>query len=243
LPWDLSAAELALTITSVVVGALVQGAIGIGFGLVVVPALALIQPALLPAVPLLVSLPLTGLIAARERHAIDRTGMPLLLAGRVVGTAAAVWLLVALTDSALEILFGVVILGVAAISFRLPLITPSRTAKLLAASVSGLFATTAAIGGPPLALLYQRRPGPEVRSTLSMVFLLGGLLSLGGLVTAGRLETTHLLVSLLLAPAMIVGFTLSRPLARFLDRGWLRPAVLAFAAAGGLLAILRGLTG
>ncbi len=240
---DLTALELAVTLVSVVAGALVQGTIGIGFGIVVVPVLALVAPAALPAVPLVIAMPLVALISYRERHAVDRRGLPRLLVGRVLGTAAAVGLLVALSDAALEMLFGLVVLAVVALSLLRAEVRPTPTAQLLAGTASGLFATTAAIGGPPAALLYQSRPGPEVRATLSLLFLLGGLISLAGLVLAGRLSLAHLGLAALLAPAMVAGFALSRPLGRRVDTGWLRPGVLLFAGAAGVLAVVRGLTG
>lgn len=243
MPWDLSPVDLVLIVLAVLGGTLAQGSVGMGVGLVVVPALAIIEPGLLPAVPILVAMPLTILIAVRERQSIDRGGIPLLMVGRVLGTMLAVLLLTSLSESALEMLFGIVVLGVVGLSIRLPRIDPTPPAKLAASTVSGLFATTAAIGGPPLALLYQHRSGPEIRSTLNVVFLLGGIIALIGLVAADRLSLWHVGIAALLFPATLAGFALSRPLGRFLDRGWLRPTVLAFAAGGAIFAIVRSLTG
>lgn len=232
--------HLAIIAAIVVAGALVQGTIGIGFGIVVVPGLTLLAPATLPATPLLLALPLTVLVAHRERGAIDRQGLPVLLIGRVVGTAAAVVLLVWLPEPSLEILFGLVILGVIPLSLARPQVPFTRTNQLAAGATSGLFATTAAIGGPPAALLYQNRPGPELRATLGVLFLVGGLFSIVGLLVAQRLTVEHLVLALVLGPAMAIGFALSRPLARILDAGWLRPAVLAIAGAAGAMAVVRG---
>lgn len=227
----------------VVAAAVVQGAIGIGFGIVLVPALAVTAPAALPATPLMLALPLTAMTARRERGAIDRRGFPLLLTGRVVGTGVAVLLLVLLSESALEVLFGAVILGVVALSATSPNVPFTPASRLVAGAASGLFATAAAIGGPPAALLYQRRPGPEVRATLGLLFLFGTVISIGALGLAGQLVLDHVILALLFLPALVLGFALSKPVARRLDAGPLRLAVLTFAAAGGVLAVIRGLTG
>ena len=235
--------SFAVVAATVAMGAVVQGSIGIGFGIVLVPVLALVAPDTLPATALLLTLPLAALTAYRERAAIYRPGLPALFVGRILGTAAAVGLLVVLSEAALEILFGLVIIGVVGLSVSQPHVPFSRASQVGAGATSGLFATTAAIGGPPMALLYQHRPGPELRATLGTIFLLGGALSLGGLVLADRLEVAHAVLALLLVPAMFAGFLLSRPLARVLDARWLRPAVLTFAAAGGVLALVRGLLG
>ncbi len=241
--WELSALELVAAVATVLAGAIVQGGIGIGFGIVLVPVLALLAPASLPATPLLLALPLTALVAARERGDVDWRALPRLLLGRVGGTVAAVWLLVVVTEATLEILFGVVVLAVAALSGFAPSVRPTPAAQVGAGFTSGLFATTAAIGGPPVALLYQARPGPELRATLGVVFFLGSLLSLAGLVVADRLALAHFGFALVLLPALLAGFAASRRLWRLLEAGWLRPAVLAFAAAAGALAIIRGLAG
>lgn len=235
--------QLAAIAVVVVAGAVVQGSIGIGFGIVLVPALAVAAPAALPATPLMLALPLTALTARRERGAIDRSGFPLLLLGRVAGTALAVLLLLALHESALEILFGSVILGVVALSLARPRVPFTPVSRLVAGAASGLFATAAAIGGPPAALLYQQRPGPEVRATLGLLFLFGTVISIGALGIAGRLALDHLVLAVLLLPAMVIGFALSKPVARILDAGALRAAVLVFAAAGGLFAVVRGIIG
>ncbi|WP_165491947.1 TSUP family transporter [Egibacter rhizosphaerae] len=244
-PTLLGLPPLGVVAVSVVVAcaAIVQGTVGIGFGIVLVPALALLAPTALPATPLLLAVALTALTARRERSAIDRDGFPALLAGRLVGTVIAVVVLLAVTEALLEVLFGTVILGVVALNVARPRVPVTRTTRLLAGTGSGLFATTAAIGGPPVALLYQHRPGPEVRSTLAALFFIGTLLSLAGLSVAGRLQLDHALLALVLLPALLAGFAVSRPLRRWLDGGWLRLAVLAFAAIGGVLAIARGLGG
>jgi uncharacterized membrane protein YfcA len=70
-------------------GAVVQGSVGFGFALVVVPALTLIRPEVLPATVLLLTLPMALTMAVRERHAMNISGLAYLLFGRVVGSLEA----------------------------------------------------------------------------------------------------------------------------------------------------------
>jgi hypothetical protein len=51
---------------AVLVGAMVQGAVGFGLALVVVRVLALVRPEALPAVVLLLAMPTAGFMVARE---------------------------------------------------------------------------------------------------------------------------------------------------------------------------------
>jgi uncharacterized membrane protein YfcA len=110
-------------------------------------------------------------------------------------------------------------------------------ALLVAGVVSGAGGTASAIGGPPVALLYQDAHGARVRATLGAYFAVGSLLSLAGLLLGGQFSSDALSAAALMAPFMIVGFALSGPARRLLDRGWTRPAVLALAS-GGALALL-----
>lgn len=243
LPFDLTFGVFAVLAASVLLGALVQSTIGLGLGLIAVPVFAVAAPETLPGVLLVLVMPLLVLVMGRELGAVDRAALVPLLAGRVIGTLAAVWLLLVLSSSALNLLFGATILAGVALSLVVADLTPTRPTQVLAGAASGLFATAAAVGGPPLGLLYQRRPGPELRATLSAVFLIGGALSLAALSAASRLTGPHLTLAALLLPALLGGYALSRPVRAYLDVGWLRPAVLAFAGLGGVLAILRGLLG
>ena len=240
---DLTSAQIVVTVVAVVAGSLAQSTIGLGFGMVLVPILAVFAPDLLPAMPLILAGVLSLAMIVRERSAIDMRGLPPLLAGRLLGILPAVWLLIILTGPALEILFGVVIVVVVAMSARKASIRPSPVARFVGGSVSGLFATTAAIGGPPVAILYQDRPGPEVRSTLAVLVAVGSVLSLVGLIPTGRITWEHLILGLALLVPTAVGFALSGPLGQFLEGRLLRPAILLFAAAGGVMAIVRGLIG
>ena len=95
-------------------------------------------------------------------------------------------------------------------------------------------------GGTPLALVYQDRSGAELRSTLAISFVVGIAMSLVGLGLAGQVEGRHLLLALQLLPCMLVGLWVSRWVVERFDERWLRPAVLAFAAAAGLVIILLG---
>jgi uncharacterized protein len=224
----------------VAIGAVIQGSIGFGYALVAVPALVLILPWSVPVTPLLLALPMTVLMSAREWHSIDFGGFFLITAGRLLGTVAGVALLVFVPSGSLSTLVGLLILAAALASFLRPAFEVRNSTRLTGGIASGVVGTVAALGGTPLALVYQDRSGAELRSTLSISFVVGIVMSLVGLGLAGKVEGRHLVLVVELLPGLLLGLWASRWVVKRLDERWLRPAVLAFAAVAGLVIVLLG---
>lgn len=237
---DLTFVPFALALTATFAGAIIQGSIGFGYALVAVPALTLIRPEALPATILLLAFPMTILMALRERRAIDVPGFAWMTAGRTVGIGGGLALLTAVPARSLSILLGAFILLGVLLSGLAPDLEVKTSTRLIAGVASGVMGTAAGIGGPALALVYQSRPGPQLRSTLALSFAVGIVLSIAGLAAAGRAELWHALLALRLLPALLLGLLVARTAARWLDERWLRPAVLAFAAISGVVAIVQG---
>lgn len=233
--------ELLLTFVAVLVGAVVQGSVGFGLALVVVPVLALVRPEALPAVVLLLTMPMAALMSVREWRSADVTGLLPILGGRVLGTLGGVGLLALVPSGFLSVLFGALVLAaVLASLLRLKVSLNVRT-KFTGGVASGVMGTAGGVGGPPLALIYQDRSGPEIRSTLAVAFVAGTGLSLIALFLSGRVGAEHALLTLQLLPGMLLGLFSTRWIAPLLDASWLRPAVLLFAAASGLAVVILGL--
>jgi uncharacterized protein len=229
-----------LTLVAVAVGAVIQGSIGFGYAFVAVPTMALLYPEALPVTPLLLALPMTALMTAREWRSIDVTGFFLITVARAVGTAAGVALLILVPASPLSVIVGLLITSLALLSFFSPDFEVTNKTRLAGGMASGITSTTAAIGGPPLALIYQDRSGAELRSTLSISFVVGIVMSLAALALAGKVQGWHFLLALQLLPGLLVGLWSSRWVIRYLDERWLRPAVLMFAAVAGLAVAFLG---
>jgi uncharacterized protein len=237
----LSLLELTFVLMAVLVGAVIQGSIGFGYALVSAPVLALARPDSLPGTLLFLAIPITVWMALRERHAIDVRGVAWITAGRVLGTGAGAALLVAVPASSLSVLFGALIVLAAGLSLLGPSFEARPRTRFLAGIASGAMGTAAAVGGPAVALVYQDRPGPELRSTLALSFVAGLVFSIGALLAVGELHAWQAVLALQLLPALVAGLAVARFTAPFLDGRWLRPAVLAFAAISGVAAVVKGL--
>ena len=231
---------VAVLAVAVAAGAVIQGSIGFGYALVAVPAMVLLLPWAVPVTPLFLALPMTLLMSAREWRSIDLGGFALITAGRLVGTVAGVALLVLAPKGWLSTLTGLLIVAAALGSFFSPNFEVNDRTRIAGGLASGVVGTVAALGGTPLALVYQDRSGPELRSTLAISFVVGILMSLAGLWLAGKVEARHAVLALELLPCLLVGLWASRWVVERLDERWLRPAVLAFATIAGAAIIFLG---
>jgi uncharacterized membrane protein YfcA len=219
--------------------AFVQGVTGLGFALIVAPAIGLIDAQLLPAVPLLLLLPLNLFVVWREWRAIDATGASVIMIGRLVGTGGGVWLLTSISTTSLGLVVGVSTIIAAAASLLVPSFEPSGRALLGAGLITGVTETATGIGGPPLALVFQHKTADVLRSTIAVCFLLGELISLAVLLVLGRIGEPQLRAALLLLPALIFGMLLSSALHQRVRGPMVRTFVLAFAIVSGIVITAR----
>ncbi len=241
LPLDISWLDVALTSLIVLVGSTLQGSVGFGMGLLASPLLILIDPRFVPAPILLSTLVLVSLLTYRERHAIDLHGIGWAMVGRVGGTAAAGFVLLAVPRDRLVLLFGVLILAGVGMSLSRLRLAPARPVLVAAGLLSGVMGTIASIGGPPMALVYQDASGARIRSTMSGFFVAGTILSLAALRGVGRFGLYEVRLALLILPALLIGYVLSGWTVGLVDRGHTRRAVLAVSAVSGVVVVIRQL--
>lgn len=226
----------------VLMGSIVQGAIGLGLNMLSAPFVALAVPKALPATLVLLALPIAITTLAREHHALDRVAIKWMLVGALPGTALGLVIVHAADTQTLAVIVGTTVLGGVLLSVLSPPVPTTPRTSLLAGFTSNLFGTATAVGGPPVALLFQHRTGPIARSTLGAFFLTSASLSMIGYVAGGTISGDQALFALELMPVMAVGVWLSRHLHGHVDSGWLRPAMLTMSAIAGTAAIIRGIT-
>lgn len=232
---------LALLALAVTVAALIQGAIGVGFALIVAPIAAVVRPDLLPSAILILMLPLNAFVAWRERSHFDLRSMSWITAGRFAGTFVGIWVLVAVTTSMLNLVVGVTTILAALATKLAPKFTPSPTAYLGAGMITGVTETATGIGGPPLALVYQHHPGPTLRATIALCFLLGEIFSLAVLAMKGRVGLSECGAALALMVPLLLGLGISGWVHRRLSAERLRDALLVFAVVSGLALIIQSI--
>lgn len=226
---------------AVLLGAVVQGTVGFGAALIAAPVIAMLDPTLMPAALLIVTVSLPVLSVLRERQAADWQGLRWSLLGRAPGTAVGALAVTRLPADMLAL--GVTVMVLAAVGLSLSTWRPTTTPPTLltAGFISGVTGTATSIGGPPMALVYQHEQGARLRSTLGLNFVVGATFSLISLVVTGSITRYQVFTGLALLPFLIVGFLVSGPLRRVIDGPYTRPAVLVVAAASALVLGIRTL--
>jgi hypothetical protein len=218
-------------------GAIVQGVVGYGLNLLAGPLMALVDPALVPVPLLLVACGNAVLGATRERGHIRWRDVWWALGGRIPGNVLGVLAVAALPARGFNLVVGASVLVCVALSLMTWQPRLNRSSLVVAGAASGAFGTTSAIGGPPIALLYQNSEGPAVRSTLGVYFLLSSVSSVLTLLVVGQVHVAHLWAALVMVPFMAAGFALSGPLRKYVDGPRLRVGILGIAAVAAVLLV------
>lgn len=235
----MSGVDLVLANLALLAGAVVQGAVGFGAMLVAIPFLLLIDPDLVPGSALVASVPLGITILVRDRAHGRLRDIKWALIGKAVGAPVGVAVLVAVPGDGLGVMLAVLLLGAVVTTATRWHVEPSDRNGFIAGMISGFSGTTVGVGGPPVAIVYQRDAGPVLRANLARYFLIGLAISLTSLTLGGQLGVERIGAGLALVPGLLVGAALSGRAAGVLDRGWARPAVLTVCSASAVAVLLR----
>ena len=235
--------EFAALAVALFLGATVQGVVGLGVGLVLAPIAGLIDPSLLPGVPLWMALVMPALTLSRDWPDIDWRGLAWAAPARAPGTALGVVVVAVATDRVIGIAVGLMVLIAIGLGLRTVELPITRPSLVTAGVISGITGTATSIGGPPLALLYQHRDPPQVRATLGAYFLLGALFSIVGLGISGNLHERDAYVALGLVPILLLGYGTALLVRRYVPTAQVRIAMLAVCAASAGILVIRSIAG
>ncbi|MFC6285736.1 sulfite exporter TauE/SafE family protein [Nocardioides sp. GCM10027113] len=227
---------------AVLVGAFVQAVVGLGVGLVTAPLVAILEPSLMPALPLWFGLLVSGLSLAGERQHVDWRAIAWTLPARVPGTALGTWLVLVFTAQQLGMAVAVMVLVAVGLSLRAVDIPVTRVSLLSAGFTAGVTGTATSIGGPPIALLLQHRRPSEVRSTLAVFFFIGVVMSLVGLAVTDALPLASLVVAAIVSPGLLLGIWLGTRLRDRLPREQFRQGVLLVCAASAVALLAKSVS-
>jgi len=234
--------ELALASLIIFAATSVQVGMGIAFGLIAGPLLALIDVEFVPGPVLMLTFCTSVTAAVGERRGIKWDQLRFAVSGRLLGSLIGVVVLSMIPDEKTFMLVFGLIIGLAVLisvsGFVIPFTLP---AVGLAGAVSGFTATITSVGGPPMAVVYQNQKAGQARPTLQTFFAMGSFLSLCVLGLAGLLSIRDIALAIMLLPALALGFFAGPRLRPFFDKSF-KPFLLGTAAVAALLLIVRGLS-
>ncbi|HET8560935.1 MAG TPA: sulfite exporter TauE/SafE family protein [Marmoricola sp.] len=232
---------MAVLAATLVVGAAVQGLVGLGVGMVSAPVVTLLEPSLMPGMLLFMGLATPVVTLVHEHHDIDWRGLTWSLPMRVPGTLLGLLLVATVSERSLGLTVAVVVLLSVLVTVRSVRLPVNRLTLATAGVISGITATATSIGGPPIAVLYQHERPSRIRSTLAIYFSAGAVFSLVGLAATGQLTVADVGIALLMLPALVVGVLVARVLRGRLPSESIRAGVLLVCAASALLLLARSL--
>lgn len=223
----------------VMLGAYVQAVVGLGLGLLSAPVVALVEPSLVPVLTLWLALLISGLNLIDEHEHVDWRSTAWSLPARVPGTVLGAWLVAMFTEEQIGVALAVMVLIAVAVTVRTVEVPLNPTSLAVAGFVAGATGTATSVGGPPIALLYQRGDPQVVRATLSVFFFVGVILSLGGLALSGSLDREPSLLALAISPGVVLGYAVGRRTRELVDREVFRWGVLVVCTVSALILLVR----
>jgi uncharacterized membrane protein YfcA len=238
---ELSLLQIILANLALLAGSCLQGVAGYGIGTLAAPLLFLISPVLVPAPLVLNAVVLTIFMLLRNRAALQIREVRFAIGGGVGGTLLAWVTLMLISPKGFELVFGVLILiGVLlSVGGLRPALNDRNS--VLAGAASTYMGTITAVGGPPIALIYQNQKGPLVRANMSAFFLVASFFSLAALIASGYLGQRELQLFAVTFPGVLIGFWLSGNLVNRMPFEGLRPVILGIAGIAGMAALVRGI--
>ena len=223
----------------VILAAMCQGSISMGFAMIAAPVLLVLDPAFVPVPMILSGFVLSLLILIRDRKSIDLSGVSIALLGRAVGAIGAALIIARVSTALFSLLFGLIILLAILMSFAKVAWEPRPATLFGAGLLSGLMGTLSSIGGPPMGLLYQHQKGSVIRGSLAGFFAVGTIISLLSLGFVGALTRRELSLFLWILPAICLGFLLSSHTIQVLEKGYTRVTILSVSGLSAFVVIVK----
>lgn len=218
-----------------------QAFYGLGFGLVAAPILFIIDPAYVPAPILMLGLVLAALTLLKRGSFFKPVYIWYAIVWRGIGAWFGVMLIALLSNDALTILFGFLIILAVTLSWTTFSLKPNPTNLSWAGFLSGVLGTATSVGGPPLAIVYQNTERRQARDDLSLFFFWGTLLSIVVLYVTDNISHKDESLALKMLPAVLVGWLSSRVLERYVKPHSIKPVFATISIASGVVIIVRGI--
>ena len=224
--------EIAIAALVIFIGSYVQSSIGFGLAIIAAPFLFFIDPLYVPAPITVSAFTLSLANAARHWHLISFEGLKFAIIGRIPGTIGGGLLLFWISQEQLALWLGISVIVAVGLSLGNVAFKPTPGALF-----SVFMGTSSSIGGPPMALVLQHQENDFIRANMAAFFCVSCLMSLLMLATIDRFRIEHILISLPLMPATLLGYWFAMKTLHKISHQNLRRASLALCTIAGSVAI------
>lgn len=236
---ELSIFTILLINTIVFFGSLLQGLIGYGVGMFCAPLLFLISPTLVPAPLIFISTVITVIMLQRDKGHLQFNQVSWAMIGGFIGVVLAGGVLTFTSKEQFELVFGVLILIAVFISILgySPVVT--KKTNSIAGCISGFMGTITAVGGPPMALLYQHGDIKHIKANLTAFFLFLNIIALITLAFINEVTLETIKVLILSLPGIALGLYVSTKAHHLVNAHTIRRWILLLSTITSVIAIVR----
>lgn len=223
----------------VLLGSLIQGVVGYGIGMFCAPLLFMINPEFVPGPMVLISTVMTVIMLLRDKSDLKVDQVSWTMLGGFFGVVIAGVILNMVSVKQFQVVFGSLILLAVIISIIGYSPKINKLTTTLAGYLSGFMGTLTAVGGPPVALLYQNVKAAQLKANLAAFFLFLNIVIISTLLWINKLSLEHLYLFMIAIPGLILGFYLSSIASKYVGPAQLRYFILSFSALSGLGTIIK----
>lgn len=241
----MSTAQIVAVVVIIAVSALISAVAGFAFGLMSVPALALVVPThQAVVVSAVIGIAVSAIQALQWWRFAIRPLVWRMFASAAVGMPLGYWVFLTVEARWLKLILGVAILiAVALLLRRIDLRHADRGLDYTAGFLSGILNTSLSTNGPPLVFALQaRRLDPDpFRGTLVAIFALSNLISVPLFIVSGKASGDNLIAAAIAIPGLIGGLLLGGKIRPHVNGEHFRWVVIMLLVAAGVSSIATAL--
>jgi uncharacterized membrane protein YfcA len=230
----------------VLIAGTVQGLVGFGSGLVMVPILVLvIEPKVLVPAVLIHGLIMNMVLSYEARKHIQVKRIAPILVGALLGLPFGAYLLILLSPDLLKVLLGtvIVIFGVILLSGRSFRITRERLLSVPIGAISGLLNGSVSMSGPPVILFFanQRISKKHFRANTVTYFFFLNVATLFAFTLIGLITIDVLVLAGWTLPVALLGIYAGTKVSRKVNEKVFRRIALVLVSLAGLVSLIGGI--
>ncbi|MFW3146179.1 MAG: sulfite exporter TauE/SafE family protein [Thermoplasmatota archaeon] len=243
--------ELWMVMTAFIIVAaagFIQGLVGFGSGLIMIPTLVLIiEPSVLVPVSLLQGLIMNWALTLESRKSLQLKRVVPILLGGIIGIPFGTALLLLLAPEHLKIMIGtvVVLFGILLLLGLTMRMKREKTASFPIGIASGILNGSISLSGPPVILFFSNQGvlKDNFRSNLVAYFFFLNVITTAVFLFTGLITWKVIMLTAILLPAALIGVFIGSRASKLVPQKVFRRIALLIVIGAGMLSLVTGLVG